>query len=73
MGENGKFLLRVLVTGFLAVFLLGFGACGLFGTIGSFWMGPVTLLLGAVGMVIAYAAGKAIRQLWREPPPAADE
>lgn len=59
---------RAIVTAFLAIFLVGFGLCGAVGVLYSHAGGLVVLACGLAGLGVAWAAGWAIREMWRKPP-----
>jgi hypothetical protein len=70
---------RALATLFLCVFLIGFGVCGALGAIngasaivssGAGGEGTLFVVLGILGLLIAFGCGTAIAGLWRKPPPA---
>jgi tellurite resistance protein TehA-like permease len=69
---------RALATLFLCVLLVGFGVCGALGTIngasavvgsGAWGMGALLIVMGVVGLLIAWGCVTTIRDLWRERPP----
>lgn len=68
MGDRGTPMFRAGMTAALAVFLVGFGVCGVSGLIASYWVGPLVFACGLAGVGIACAAGRAIWLLWRKPP-----
>jgi hypothetical protein len=76
-------VLRGIATAVLAFFLIGFGACGAYGTFGgvaTFFdgagegrgIGPILIIAGLVGFAIAWGCWKAIASIWRKPGPPAE-
>jgi len=72
---------RGILTAFLCVMLVGFGVCGIGGTIsglaGLSSPGPenfssIALVFGLIGLGIASVCGFAIFRLWRKRPPAGE-
>lgn len=72
---------RGILTAFLCVVLVGFGLCGIGGTIsglaGLSSPGPenfssIALVFGLIGLGIAFVCGFAIFRLWRKRPPAGE-
>lgn len=69
--------MRGILTAFLAVFLVGFGLCGAYGTIGGLanavgggeaaGMALLFVLPGLVGIGLAWLCWKAIASIWRKP------
>jgi len=67
---------RVLLTAILCVLLVGFGLCGAYGTLGGLsdgmrgdWSGGLlVMMLGALGLSIAWLCWRAIAGVWRKPP-----
>lgn len=72
---------RGILTAFLCVVLVGFGVCGIGGTIsglaGLSSPGPenfssIALVFGLIGLGIACVCGFVIFRLWRKRPPAVE-
>ena len=69
---------RGILTAFLCVVLVGFGVCGIGGTIsglaGLSSPGPenfssIALVFGLIGLGIAFVCGWIVARLWRKRPP----
>jgi hypothetical protein len=76
-------VLRGIFTAFLAVFLVGFGVCGVYGTFASVsglfqtsgegrGFALALLVAGLLGLGLAWGCWKAIASLWHKPEPPAE-
>ena len=77
-----KNIARGVLTFVLCMVLVGFGLCGAFGTFGGLAslfgqsgdssMAILPIVLGLVGLGIAWVCGMAVASLWRKRPPAGE-
>ena len=76
-------VVRGFVTAVLAVFLVGFGLCGAYGTFGGMTaffqssgegrgIAPILVIAGLIGLALAWGCWKAIADIWRKPGPPAE-